>query len=163
MLGVQGLCGECVSLPTVLDLPIVGGDGVAQAGGRVPVQGRGQDRAQNARLRAVIGQSDAEPFAGELVPSRAWDALDEPAEPAQVVGGAPGTVVVERESAQRSHRLPELAVAEALRQEVEAEQGGEEGLHPPVPEAQGRGALSVDGHRAVQLVECWRSRGSDIF
>ena len=146
---------QVVGLLQVLDFPIVCGDGVAQAGGRVPVEGRRQDRAENTRLRAVIGQRDAEPFAGELVPPRTRDALDEPAqpEPAQVVGHAPGTVVVDREPAQRGHRLPEFAVAEAPRQQVEAEQGGEERLHPPVPEAQGRGALSVDGQQAVQLVE----------
>ena len=64
--------------------------------------------------------------------------LDEPPqpEPAQVVSHAAGAVVVEREPVQRGDRLAKLSVAEAVRQQVEAQQCSEQGLHPPVAEAQ---------------------------
>ena len=55
-------------MPEVIDLAIVGGDGFTQARGRFPVEGGRQDGAENARLRAVIRQSDAQPYRSEPIP-----------------------------------------------------------------------------------------------
>ena len=42
------------------------------------------------------------------------------------------------------------------------QQGGEEALHPPVAEAERRGALAVDAHRPVQFVEHVGSEGAVV-
>ena len=73
--GSQGL-----SAPSAVDLLIVEGDSFPNPCGRVPVKGRRQQRPEDPRLGAVIGQRDAEPLGGELVPEGARDALDEPPE-----------------------------------------------------------------------------------
>ena len=51
---------------------------------------------------------------------------------------------------------------EALWQQVEPQQGREERLHPPVAEAERRGALAVDAHRMMQLVEHVGSEGAVV-
>ena len=140
-------------MPSAVDLAVVGGDGCAQARGGIPVESRRQERAEDACLRAVIGQSDAQPFSGEPIPLGVRDALDEASqpEPAQVVGHPAGAVVVERQTAQRRHRFAQLPVAEASGQQVETQQGGQQRVDPRVAEAQGRGALpsTSDGRCSV--------------
>ena len=76
------------------DLAVVQGDGFMQPRGRFPVERGRQDRTQDARLRAVIGQRDAQPFGGELIPLGVGNPLDDAAqpEPAQIVGHAARTV-----------------------------------------------------------------------
>ena len=71
-------------------------------------------------------------------------------------------VVVEGQTAQRRHRLPQFPIAESVRQQVEAQEGRKQGLHPPVAEAERRGALAVDAHGAVQFVEHVGSDGAVV-
>lgn len=132
--------------------------------GRLPVEGRGRHRPEDPWLGPVMGQRDGYPLSGELVPPGARDGFDEPTETqaAQVVGDSSRAVVVERQIAPRRHRLEQVLIAEAVRQKVEAQHGGEQGLHPPVAEAERRGALAVDAHRAVQLVEHVGSEGGVV-
>ena len=129
-----------------------------------PVEGGRQDGAENARLRAVIHQTDAQPYRSEPIPLGARNALDESPqpEPTQVAGHPSGTVVVGREPAERSHGLAEVSVAEAAGQQVEAQQGDKQRLHPRVAEAQSRGALAVEGGRAVQPVEHGGAEGAVV-
>ena len=72
---------ERLSFPEVADLAIVGGDGCPQARGRFAGERGRQDRAQNARLGAVVGQGDAQPFGGEPIPLAVGNPLDQPAQP----------------------------------------------------------------------------------
>ena len=84
---MQCSCSQGLSAPSAVDLLIVEGDGFPNPCGRVPVEGCRQDRPEDPRLGAVIGQRDANSLGGELVPPGAGNALDEPAQtqPAQVV------------------------------------------------------------------------------
>ena len=67
--------------PEVADLPIVAGDGLMQTRGRFPVERGRHDRAQNARLSAVVGQGDAQPFGGEPIPLAVRNSFGQPPQP----------------------------------------------------------------------------------
>lgn len=54
--------------PEMVALAIVGGHGGTRTGVRFPVQGGRQQGAEHARLRAVAGQRDAQPFGRDPIP-----------------------------------------------------------------------------------------------
>ena len=79
-------CSSCsrrerLCLPEVADLPVVQGDGCMQARGRFPVERGREHGAQNARLRAVVGQGDAQAFGRESIPLGVGDPLDQAPQP----------------------------------------------------------------------------------
>ena len=119
---------------------------------------------EHAGVGSVVAQGDAQALVGDAVAMRVGDALDQSAQPqaAQVVGHAATTVVVRRQAGQRRHHLPQVAVPEALGTEAEGEQGGEQGLHARVAEAQRGGALAVDDARPVEVVELSGSDGAVV-
>ena len=151
------------ALPKSLYFAVERVDGTVEPGGDAGqcLKGHGHRGTQHAGMGPVVVHRRAQALVGDPVATGERDALDQPAQPqaAQVVGHPAAAVVVDGQPEQRRDGFAQVAVLEAVGQNMEGEQRREQGLCAGVAEAQRRGALAVDDARPVEVVEPF---GSDI-